>query len=125
MVTNWIKENILDKGVENVRFFAKMGKIDYVFPFGVEIASSSNTTWTECKIDERKYKVLDGYKITLISLDSEYSYEHYYESDFESLVQEGHIIIKNSESDHIEHIKFIEPLYGDVYIVHEADIVIQ
>jgi hypothetical protein len=125
MITDWVKENIINKGIENVRFFAKMEKIDIILPWGLAMCSSNDTTWVECKIDEGQYKVKDGYKITLVSLDKNYTYHHYYLSDFESLVKEGCILVKNNESDHIEHVKWEEPLCNNVCLVHEADVVVQ
>ena len=125
MVSNWIKENIIDKGVGDVRFFAQMDKIDFILPWGMAMVSSNNTTWVECKIDEDRYKVSDRYKLTLVSLDQRYSYNHYYQSDFESLVKEGCILIKDNENAHVEHVKWSEPLCGNVCVIHEADVVVQ
>jgi len=121
--TNWIKENILDKGIENVRFFAQMEQIEAILPWGMAMVSSNNTTWVECKIDEDRYKVEEGYKLTLKSLDPRFTYNHYYQSDFESLVKEGCILIKDNEDAYIEHIKWSEPLFGNVCVIHEADVV--
>lgn len=124
MVSNWIKENILDKGIENVRFFTQMGQIETILPWGMDIVSGNKETWVECKVDESWYEVVDGYKITLRSLDGRYTYEHYYQSDFESLVQSGNILIKENESSHVEHVKWAEPLCRDICVIHEADIVV-
>jgi hypothetical protein len=123
--SNWIKENILDKGIENVRFFAQMERIEAILPWGMAMTSSNNITWVECKIDESRYKVEEGYKLTLKSLDPNYTYNHYYQSDFESLVKEGCILVKDNEADHIQHITWAEPLCGNIYVVHEADVVSQ
>lgn len=125
MVSKWIQENIIDKGIENVRLFAQMEQIDFIIPqIGIAITSLSNVTWVECRIDESRYKVADEYKITLVSLDERYSYRHYYQSDFESLVKKGYIIIKNNDLTHIKRIKWAEPC-GNTLIVHEADIVLE
>jgi len=124
MVSEWIRENILDKGIENVRYFAQLEQIDFIIPqMGLAITSPNKSTWVECKIDESRYKVAEGYKITLVSLDSRYSYNHYYQSDFESLIKSGHIIIKDSDLTHIEHVKWAEPC-GNTLLIHEADIVV-
>ena len=110
-------------GIENFRCFAKMSRIEMITPFGFCIASQDKETWTECKIDESRYKVADGYKITLRSLDPLFAYEHFYQSDFMSLVRNGLIMVKTSEGQKIEHIKWSECLCGKVYVIHEADIV--
>ena len=69
-------------GIENFRCFTQMGKIEIVTPFGLCMVSGDKETWTECKIDESRYKVSDGYKITVAnvyiqSLLSERFYEPY------------------------------------------------
>jgi hypothetical protein len=100
-----------------------MEKIDFVLPWGVAITSGNKNTWVECKIDEDRYKVSEGYKITLISLDERFTYEHYYQSDFRGLIESGYILFKNKDSDHIEYIKWLEPLTETCSVVHEADVV--
>lgn len=125
MTRNWIKVNIIDKGVNNVRFFAQMERIEAILPWGMAMVSSNNTTWVECKIDESRYKVSEGYKLTLVSLDRNYTYTHYYQSDFESLVKEGCILIKDNENEYVEHVKWSEPLCGNVCVIHEADVVVR
>lgn len=117
-----IKDN---GGIENFRCFAKMGKIEMVTPFGFCMVSGDKETWTECKIDENRYKVADGYKVTLRSLNPMFTYDHYYQSDFMSMVKEGFIIVKTSDNQTIQHIKWMEHLCGKAYVVHEADIVIK
>lgn len=109
-------------GIENFRCFAQMGKIEIATPFGFCL-TSDKCTWTECRIDESRYKISDEYKITLRSLDPAFTYEHYYQSDFMSLVECGLIIIKSSQNQKIEHVIWAEPFYNDICIIHEADIV--
>lgn len=110
-------------GIENFRCFAKMGKIEAVTPFGFCLVSGNRETWTECKIDESRYKVKDGYKITLRSLDPAFTYDHYYQCDFMSMVEGGFIIIKTSDNQTIKHISWLWPLCNNVCIRHEADII--
>lgn len=123
MVSKWIQENIIDKGIENVRFFAQMGQIEMILPWGMACVSGNKETWVECKIDERRYKIADGYKLTLKALDERFTYQHYYQSDFEGLIKSGHIIVKDNNNIHIEHIRWAEPC-GNVLLIHEADIVV-
>lgn len=111
-------------GIKNFRCFVKMGKIETITPFGFCIVNENENTWTECYIDESRYNVDDGYKITLRSVDPHFSYEHYYQEDFESSIRDGCILIKESDSQCIKRISFIEPLCGCAFIRHEADIVI-
>lgn len=95
-------------GIANFRCFALMGKITTITPFGLCLVSGDNETWTECRIDEERYKVEDGYKITIRSNDPSFSYDHYYQHDFMEMVKAGFIIIKTNDSQHIEHVKWIE-----------------
>lgn len=123
MVSKWMKENVIDKGIENVRFFAQVGKIEAIIG-NFSVSSSNKTTWVECKITEDRYKVSDGYKITLQPLDyMNYVSENYYQSDFESLINSGNILMKENDGDCVEHIKWIEPLCGSAYLIHEADVI--
>ena len=122
-VSEFIKEN---GGVENFRCFAQMRRIEMVIPFmGISVVSDSNMTWMECKIDERHYKVEDGYKITLVPLQEGFAKEDFYQSDFMSLIRSGCIIPKESDDQHVEQVHFIEPLCGSAYIVHEGDAVVR
>lgn len=65
----------------------------------------------------------DGYKITLRSLDPAFTYDHYYQCDFMSMVEDGFIIIKTSDNQTIKHISWLEPLCNNVCIRHDADII--
>lgn len=81
-------------------------------------SSDKPLMWTECEIDESRYKVDDNYKITLRSLNPEYGYEDYYQSDFLSLMKEGFIV----EATGQKPIKVInrENIGGGLYIEHSG-----
>ena len=51
-------------GIENFRCFTQLPKIDIRTPFGFCIVGDKYT-WVECKINESRHKVSDGYKISL------------------------------------------------------------
>lgn len=123
MVSQWIQENILDKGIDNVRFFAQMNRIRFAFG-GLALCEFDNTTWVECKVNEDRYKVEEGYKITLVPLDGRFTSSHYYQTDFESLIRSGCIFVKDSEKDYVKHVKWAEPC-GSMLLIHEADMVVQ
>jgi hypothetical protein len=110
-------------GVENFRCFAKMPKCDRIPGLGLAITNDDNITWTECKIDESRYKIEDAYKIRLRSIDERFAYEDYYVSDFFSLITEDLIIIKTNDNQKVKHIIVEEPLCGIATIVHEFDVV--
>lgn len=111
-------------GIENFRCFAQLPIINMRTPFGFCITGDERT-WVECKINESRYKVDDGYKISLEPLDKEhFTWEHYYQSDFMQLVKSGHIIAKTHSDQSVQHIVMAEHLCGAAYLIHEGDIVI-
>ena len=111
-------------GIENFRCFAQLAPIDMHTPFGFCIVGD-NYTWVECKINESRYRVEDGYKISLEPIDREhFTWEHYYQSDFMSLIKSGCIIPKTKEDQSVQHVVMAEHLCGCVYLIHEADIVV-
>ena len=92
--------------------------------FGIGMKSSNDPqTWVEAKIVEDRYKVDEGYKVTLEALDPYYGRENYYQEDFISLIKSGNIIKKDKEHKTVKHITWSEPLCGSVVIRYEADIV--
>lgn len=58
--------------------------------------------------------------LTLQAILNEFGKEDFYRSDFDFLVKSGHIIEKTRESQHVEYIKWIEPLTSTVYIEHRG-----
>lgn len=84
-----LRELSMEYGVRNLRFFAPMSKLQYagVIPGIAFRTSNSPEEIVECVISESRYKVLDGYKITLRAVNPEYGQEHYYQSDLESIIR--------------------------------------
>lgn len=112
--------------IENIRFFALMNPVSTAIPFmGICLTDDNKFGWALCKIDETRYKIEDGYKITLRSIDPHYSYEHYYQSDFNSSIERGFIIpaLKNEkgETPYIEHFIGREEVAPNAYVQHEFD----
>lgn len=83
-----IKQVIEEYGVANVRVFMPMSRLQYagIIP-GIAFTDSSDTTETECSVDESRYRVEDNYKVTFRALDKMFGYEHFYITDFNSLVE--------------------------------------
>lgn len=77
-------------------------------------SSDNPVMWVECEVDESRYKVDDGYKITLRPLNPFYGKEDYHQSDFVSLLNEGLIV----EAKGQKPIKVVEREYigGGLYI---------
>lgn len=82
-------ELAMEYGVRNLRFFAPMSKLQYsgIIPGIAFRTSNTPEDIVECVINESRYKVLDGYKITLRAVNPEYGQDHYYQSDLESILR--------------------------------------
>jgi hypothetical protein len=88
-------------------------------------AHGENLEWFECKIDESRYAVDGGYKITLRNINGS-EYKHYYRCDFDRLIEDGCIIPKTSEKMHIENISFKEYIPGTcAYVLHEGQYIVE
>lgn len=124
MIKDWIKENVTDKGINNIRFWILMHPVNNIL--GICFTCSSDPEyWVECKVVEDRYKVSDGYKITLQPLDERFAREHYYQEDFKSLVESGYIVPKKSNKDHVERICNYEDIGCGLYIQTEGWVVVQ
>lgn len=88
-------------------------------------ADANKHDWVECEIVEDRYKVDDGYKVTLKPLDSNYAYEHFYQDDFISLMKSGHIVEKTNDSLHIESEEIYIPLTKNVHLVFKGSYIEQ
>lgn len=85
-----LTKTILEHGVENVYFIAKTQPLNRVL--GISYTSSSDPEVEMlCKINTDRYKVEEGYKLTLQPIYDGFATEHYYVSDLESIIKRGHI----------------------------------
>lgn len=83
-----IKQVAEEYGVKNIRVFIPMPRLMFTpFP-GIALADHNNTETVVCEVDESRYAVADNYKITFRALDPMFGYEHFYISDFNTLVRE-------------------------------------
>lgn len=88
--------------------------------FEFAVYNPNHTALVECIISEAMYG-----KVQAVPLDYEaglrmYRPEKYYASDFASLVKEGIIIKKETETQHVEYVDEWEPLTNNTYIVHNG-----
>jgi len=84
----YIEKLVAEYGAKNLRFFMPMRKLHSLQGFGIPMAfTSSDDPYdiTECVIDENRYKVDEGYKITFRAIDEDYGYENYYQMDFNNI----------------------------------------
>lgn len=108
---------------KNAHYFVLMHPLEG-FGFFAFTSSSTREKWVECKIVEDRYKVDDGYKVTLKSIEDGYGWEHFYQSDFKSMLRTGSgIVKKESAKQHVEEVFFVEPLTAAAYLVHSAYII--
>ena len=117
-----MKNNCIDK---NKHYYIQMRPINIVPMIGWAYTSSSDPEkWVECEIVEDRYKVKDGYKVTLQSIEEGYGREHFYQTDFESLLKSGYVLVKEREEQHVELMKWYEPLTPTVNVQHEVYVVV-
>lgn len=86
------------------------------------IVFTSNLTrekWVECQITESRYKIDNGYKVELMSLEEGYGKRSFYIEDFISLLNEGYII-KNDNNYECKEVHWIEPITDTVNVHHSA-----
>ena len=91
--------------------------------FGFTVSSPDNTALVECIISDAMYG-----KVQAVPLGYEdglrmYRPEKYYASDFASLVREGIIIKKETETQHVELVDEWEPLTANTHLVHRGYVV--
>lgn len=91
--------------------------------------SNGDYTWRLCRLNDgdcELYSIDYGYKFQLEICDgSGYGRHLYYQSDFLSLLEEGFIIYAGDGKGHIEHINWAEKICDNVFIIHEADIIVR
>lgn len=115
--------------LKEARFFSQEQTYSPIPYIGLSI-SKGDYTWRLCKIvegDNELYTIDYGYKFRLEICDgSGCGGRLYYQSDFLSMLRDGAIFyIKAGSNAHIEHIKWADELCNGVYIIHEADIIME
>ena len=115
--------------LKEARFFSQEQTYSPIPYVGLSI-SNGDYTWRLCKIvdgDNELHTIDYGYKFRLEICDgSGYGSHLYYQSDFLSMLRDGSILyVKDGSNAHIEHIKWADELCDGVYIIHEADVVVE
>lgn len=83
-----IREVVLEHGAKNVLIIIKMPVRMHLF--GPISVNSGDYVETTCTIDEKQYKVVDGYKISVKPTNEEvFCGQDFYQSDFNSLWRQG------------------------------------
>lgn len=122
---DWIKENIIDKGMDNARFWVRMHKTHYFPLLGIAYETNDEEYWVECCVIEERYKLSDGYKITLKPLDNRFSKRDFYQSDFESCIRSEYVIPKKSDKDHVEKVVNFDDIGSGLYVQTEGYVLVQ
>jgi hypothetical protein len=82
-----VKEN----GIENCMFIVPMKPIRSVFGI-INYTSSSDPDFNvPCKLNEKRYKLDEMYKVTLESIYPTFGQQHYYMSDLMELIKDNQI----------------------------------
>jgi hypothetical protein len=84
-----LQQLVAEYGAANLRFFIPMSRLQYagIIPGLAFRTSGQPEVAVECVVDESRYTVADGYKITLRALDPMYGQEHYYQIDLQGLLR--------------------------------------
>ena len=118
------RQEIINQIDRDAHYFVLMHPLEGVaIPgYGAIVYTSSNTRekWVECEIVEERYKLSDGYKIELRSIEDGYGKESFYIEDFLSALQScNHIVKKEPDMECVE-IEWEEPLTPTVNVRHSA-----
>lgn len=86
-----LKELAAEYGAKNLRFCVPMSKLEYagIIPGIAFRSSNSPVEVVECLVNEDRYQVSEGYKITLEAVDPNFGKHHYYQMDLESILRSG------------------------------------
>lgn len=115
--------------LKEARFFSQEQSYSPIPVIGWSV-SNNDCTWRLCKIvdGDNEYHTIDkGYKFRLEICDGvNQGGRLYYQCDFLSMLKKRFIIhVKDGSNAHIEHIKWAEELCDGVYIIHEADVIME
>ena len=88
----YLKDKILEIGVGKCMFIAPFRPVSTIM--GISFTSSNDPTFDlPATINEKRYKVDDGYKITLECTISGFGKEHFYQMDLKYLIEKGIVIM--------------------------------
>lgn len=111
-------------GKQKIRFFVPMFPVHSIIGFCSYTCFTDPEYLTECFIDEERYKVEEGYKITLKSINHMFGYKHFYQCDLESLINQKKVYIAE-DSEIIEQFWYDEPIGGGFMLKSFATAIIK
>ncbi len=75
---------------EDIRIMAPLSPIKMAF-MGIAVYEPDVVEMRECKIDESRYRIKDGYKMTLVDAENgPYASHNYYIRDFRQMSRRAH-----------------------------------
>lgn len=105
------------------RYFLRMRPVRSLPFIGLGFTSSNDPDpWVECEVVENR--IPSSSKVTLQAILDGFGKEEFYRLDFDSLVKSGHIIEKTREDQHVEFVRWNEPLTPTVCVEHSGFIVV-
>ncbi len=117
------RKELIDQIDRNAHYFMLMYPLEgVVIPgYGAIVYTSSTTRekWVECEIVEERYKLDEGYKVELRSVEEGYGKETLYIEDFLSHIEKGFIVKKEPDMECVE-VHWAEPLTPTVNVHHSA-----
>jgi hypothetical protein len=89
-------QTILKEGVENIILNCPLNPISMIVEeMGICLCDGGKYIYTDCVIDEKRYKISDHYKLGVRALEeNKFGTDSYYISDLFSLIKSGKIKIK-------------------------------
>ena len=83
-------------------------------------SSSTREKWVECVIVEENFRLADGYKIELKSIEPEYGKETFYIEDFLSDLENNYRVVKKEPGMECVEEIWEEPLTNNTKVRHSA-----
>ena len=78
-------------GIDNILIMDSLRPLRTFLGLISYTSSNDDPVEVPCKIVEDRYKVADGYKVTIKPLYESFGTENYYQTDFNTLVERGSI----------------------------------
>lgn len=105
------------------RYFLRMRPVRTLPIIGWSFTTNADLDpWVECEVIENR--IPSSSKVTLQAVLEGFGKKEFYKLDFDASVKSGFIIEKTREDQHVELIKWFEPLTPTVYLEHSGFIVV-
>lgn len=107
----------------NKQYWVLLNPYDTIVPIiGIGIVDASKFGWAKCSVDESKYNLDCGYKVTMKSEDPAFASRDFYVSDFEAMLRTGRAYEYTPGSKVVTK-TWWEPLTENTHLCHEGECV--